>query len=113
MIVGWGSEECVVSAAEVVAVEGVRDDVVLVRTDRTGGQEFAARAGRNPADLPERIRWLGLGVILGDREDDEHAVLFFDGGQYGVEPINAAFRKQAAEVEAWFRKRSNAVQTAG
>ncbi len=107
-------EERLLPMCEVLAIEGVRDDVVLVRADRASDPDPPPVSDRTPADLPERIRWLGLRFLLkeGDEEDEEYVVLFFDGGKHGVEPVNAAFRRQAAETEAWFRRLTNAIRLA-
>ena len=111
LAVGHGNEDRVAPVSDIVAVEGIRDDVVLVRAARSGGQDLFPPTSRSPADLPERIRRLGLRVAL-EGEDDGRTILFFDGGKHGVDPINANFRKQAVETEAWFRKLTNAMRLA-
>lgn len=101
LVIGKGEEDRAVAMADVLAIEGLRDELVLIRADRTSGVVPPERP-RTEADLPDRIRSLSLRITLAD--GSAPVVLFFDGGKHGVPPANEAFRKAAARTEDWFRR---------
>ena len=107
ILIGKDEAEQALAVADLLAIEGLRDETVLVRAARSGGDLTPAPSSRNPADLPERIRSLSLRLTTAD---GVHTVLFFDGGKHGVAPSNEAFRQQAGQTEAWFRKLSNVMR---
>lgn len=110
VIVGKGEAVRVLPTASLLAVEGVRDETVLIRAEPDGDPVSPAPvAEQGVTDIPERIRRLGLRLTTGD---EVLSVSFYEGGRHGVSPDNAQFRKQAALTEAWFRKLSTAMRLA-
>lgn len=110
IIVGKTDDGHTFPVSDLLAVEGVRDGVVLIRAEPDGDPVTAAPvAEQGVADVPERIRALGLRLTIGAQVFE---VLFFDGGRHGISPLNEAFRKQAVRAEAWHRKLSTAMRLA-
>lgn len=110
LIVGKGEAVRVLPTASLLAVEGVRDETVLIRAEPDGDPVSPAPvAEQGVSDIPERIRRLGLRLTTGD---EVVSVAFYEGGRHGVSPDNAQFRKAAARTEAWFRKLSTAMRLA-
>lgn len=110
VIVGKGEESRAIPTASLLAVEGVRDETVLIRAEPDGDPVSPIPvAEQGISDIPERIRWLGLRLTVGY---EVFTVSFYEGGRHGVSPDNAQFRKQAALTEAWFRKLSTAMRLA-
>ncbi|WP_420471983.1 hypothetical protein [Brevundimonas sp. FT23042] len=110
IIVGKGEQSQAIPTASLLAVEGVRDEAVLVRAEPDGDPVSPVPvAEQGVGDIPGRIRRLGLRLTAGD---EVFSVSFYEGGRHGVSPDNAEFRKQAALTEAWFRKLSTAMRLA-
>ena len=110
LVLGRGEDTRAVPAASLLAVEGLRDGQVMIRAELAGDPVTPTpMAQQTVADLPDRILSLGLRVTV---ESEAFEVLFFDGGRHGVSPSNEAFRKQAAQTEAWFKRLSTAMRLA-
>jgi hypothetical protein len=102
LVVGTTSAQRRIPFHAIRSVEGLRDGVVMVRTDREAAA--AGPALENGPLPPQTIRSLTLRITVDDPEPTAHSVLFLDGGKQGLEPHNTHLLQQAALTEAWYRR---------